>query len=481
MSNSKPSLQFWILFVISISVLIRLLSLGLYPLMDTTEARYGEMARLMVETNNWVTPYFDYGVPFLGKPPMFIWLSAISFKLFGINEFAARFPSLICALLNLFVLWKLASFAMDRTRASITVMVLITSAAFLVLAGAVLADPVMTLSISLILSAFWIGWHSTDPMQARRWQYLFYVGCGIALLAKGLAAIVLAGGPIFFWCLFRKQLLSFWHRFPWIKGTLLTLAIALPWYLAAEAENPGLIEYMFIGEHFSRYLDSGWQGDEYGNAHVHPLGSIWGYLLLGGTPWSLVIIGLVIYQVKRGLFKHQQQDLTDWHYFLFCWLLFLPIFFTFTNNLIWTYMLPVTPALALLIAALWPMNNDQPNKGLFWFSAVTPVLMIITVVLMMNDGGQKSQKYIFDALNNKVPNQSGNIIYFMDRPFSARFYSNGTALLADNQSELTESLTEHQDILVTKKKFIAHLPEGTLKNFRKEHQYRDWILFIERK
>ncbi|GAK84400.1 hypothetical protein JCM19238_1967 [Vibrio ponticus] len=47
--------------------LIRLISLGAYPLMDTTEARYGEMARLMTETGNWLTPQFDYGVPFWGK------------------------------------------------------------------------------------------------------------------------------------------------------------------------------------------------------------------------------------------------------------------------------------------------------------------------------------------------------------------------------------------------------------------------------
>lgn len=169
--------------------------------MDTSEARYGEIVRLMVETNDWIIPYFDYGVPFLGKPPLFIWLSAISFKLFGINEFAARLPSLVCGIGTLALVWKLARFQMGKQQANISVLFLITSASFMVLSGAVLADPVMTLTITLILCGFWIGWHSENASEARRWQYLFFAGCGLALLAKGLAALVLAGGPIFLWCL----------------------------------------------------------------------------------------------------------------------------------------------------------------------------------------------------------------------------------------------------------------------------------------
>lgn len=78
--------------ILGSTLLIRLLSLGAYPLMDTTEARYGEMARLMIETQNWVTPQFDYGVPFWGKPPLFTWMSAGGIEAFGVNEFAVRLP-----------------------------------------------------------------------------------------------------------------------------------------------------------------------------------------------------------------------------------------------------------------------------------------------------------------------------------------------------------------------------------------------------
>ncbi len=89
------------------ALLIRLLSLGLYPLMDTTESRYGEMARMMVETGNWLTPLFDYGVPFWGKPPLFTWMSAVSVELFGLSEFTLRLPHWVA---GVFVVWAAAWF-----------------------------------------------------------------------------------------------------------------------------------------------------------------------------------------------------------------------------------------------------------------------------------------------------------------------------------------------------------------------------------
>ena len=100
MTLSRKTL-FWTLTAV---LSIRLLSLSSYPLMDTTEARYGEMARLMFETGNWITPQFDYGVPFWGKPPLFTWMSAAGVTLFGINEFALRFPHWLAGVFVILIL-----------------------------------------------------------------------------------------------------------------------------------------------------------------------------------------------------------------------------------------------------------------------------------------------------------------------------------------------------------------------------------------
>jgi 4-amino-4-deoxy-L-arabinose transferase-like glycosyltransferase len=81
-----------------------------------------------------------------------------------------------------------------------------------------------------------------------------------------------------------------WQRLPWISGSLLMLAIALPWYLLAEYRTPGFLNYFIMGEHVSRFLDPGWKGDKYGYAHATPRGMIWLYWLGAIFPWSLAML-----------------------------------------------------------------------------------------------------------------------------------------------------------------------------------------------
>ena len=85
----RHALSFWIL------VLIRGYFNAVLPLMDKTEARYGEISRLMSETGNWITPQIDYGLPFWAKPPLSTWASALSISIFGSAEFFVRLPYLI--------------------------------------------------------------------------------------------------------------------------------------------------------------------------------------------------------------------------------------------------------------------------------------------------------------------------------------------------------------------------------------------------
>ena len=88
---------------------LRLVSLGLYPLMDNTEARYADIARVMLSLGDWVTPWYDTGVPFWGKPPLSFWTTGLSFSLLGVNEFAARLPHFLAALLVGWLVWGWAA------------------------------------------------------------------------------------------------------------------------------------------------------------------------------------------------------------------------------------------------------------------------------------------------------------------------------------------------------------------------------------
>src|SRR5262245_32170443 len=97
---------------IAIILLIRLLTLGLYPVSDSTVARYAEIARKMLELGDWITPWYDYGVPFWAKPPLSSWFSAASMGVFGVNAFAARLPNFLIGLL---VLWLVFDWARRRS------------------------------------------------------------------------------------------------------------------------------------------------------------------------------------------------------------------------------------------------------------------------------------------------------------------------------------------------------------------------------
>lgn len=95
--------------VLAFIVIARLLTLGAYPILDPTEGRYAQVGKVMLETGNWITPQLDIHVPLLAKPPLSIWAIAVSYATFGINAFAARFPSFLAWLLTVGLVFSVAS------------------------------------------------------------------------------------------------------------------------------------------------------------------------------------------------------------------------------------------------------------------------------------------------------------------------------------------------------------------------------------
>ena len=239
-------------------LLIRLVTLGFYPLMDTTESRYGEMARLMVETGNWLTPQFSYGVPFWGKPPLQTWMSAASISMFENNEFFLRLPHFLAGVVVLYLIYRFAKHYQIPAMSSI--IILTSTVVFYISAGAVMTDMGLTLGITLAMIGFYLSWQGKMA-----WGYLGFIGLAIGMLAKGPVTLVLFAigvGVWLFWQYgFIKPWKLLWQRTPLISGLLLMLALCLPWYIAAEHATPGFLKYFIIGEHWDRFVDSGWKGD----------------------------------------------------------------------------------------------------------------------------------------------------------------------------------------------------------------------------
>lgn len=414
-----------LLVFLSFVLLARLLSLGIYPLMDTTEARYGEMARKMVETGNWLQPQFDYGVPFWGKPPLSFWGSAGTMLLCGVNEFGARLAPYLATLgIGLcFLLWP---FARSRAEQSVAaIIVLFTSAMGFVSAGAVMTDAFLAFGTTLSMVSFYRSMHSERGQ--RLWGYLFFLGLVVGLLSKGPLALVVCGLPIFAWVLWQRCWAELWKRLPWFSGVLLMLLLTIPWYLAAEQATPGFLRYFIIGEHFERFLVKGWDGDLYGKGHSRALGTIWLYALEMFLPWILLVPFLIRRKVNAVCNAESR--------FLWCWALATPIFFTMARNILPAYILPAVPAFCiLLVRKLWNLHAEEKRDYRQFIFASVPILLIISLFGMgkgFDHIQYRCQQRLLLQWDKRSP------LYYADDkiPYSAQFYSSGKAAMLKTQPD----------------------------------------------
>ena len=425
--SKRCNLLLWILVAIVAS---RLLTMWLVPLADTSEPRYADIARIMANSGDWITPWFEKGEPFWGKPPLSFWAAAASFKVFGVSGFAARLPSWLAHLGSLLLIMAAARRLADRRTALWSGLLFATMALPYTMAGAVLTDPFLTLGTTLTLVAFLLVLQAPS----RVWGYAFFLGLAVGLLAKGPLALVLCGGPIFLWCLWTGRWRDLWQRLPWISGTLLMLALSLPWYIAAELKTPGFLDYFIVGEHFKRFVDPGWAGDRYGSAHQRPHGTIWLYWLLATLPWGLVGLGGLIWAwLKRPMRSQAARFLgDDDNRLLLLWALFPALFFTLAGNILWTYILPGTPALALLLArALVRPESGEPARLSRWLLAVAIGLPALATAGGIYISGHpekiKTDMALITTYNGLPHPLQEHVLYLDSRSFSGRFYSGGTA------------------------------------------------------
>lgn len=436
------------------TLLIRLLTLGMYPLTDTTEARYGEMARKMLETGQWIVPQIDYGVPFWGKPPLSVWLTAISYRLLGVTEFAARLPSLLMGVLICWLAYLVAARRHGADHGLRASLVVASCVLMLVSAGGVMTDPAMVAGTTLAMVACWLRLTGGSG----RWGYLFFLGLAIGLLAKGPVATVLTLAPILGWALLTGRVRQLRERLPWRGGLLLTAALVLPWYWAAERQTPGFLPYFLLGEHVYRFTVSGWTGDRYGSAHAFARGTIWLYALAATLPWSPWLLWqLLRRKATLPLTPFNAGD--GWTLYLLCWMLAPAAFFTLAGNILPTYVLPGVVGFGLLTAEIWRQRLRRPCAGVpEALAMVAPTLVLFAVLALAPQADTKSQKGVMAAYQADLRTQVG-LVYFRQRPASAQFYSGGAAIELHD----VEALQRHLDrtpvcYVVMRRSAFVHLP-----------------------
>jgi 4-amino-4-deoxy-L-arabinose transferase-like glycosyltransferase len=424
-----PRARRTLLALIAAVVVVRLLTLGAYPVMDTTEARYAEVARLMLTSGNWITPQAELGVAFWAKPPLSTWLSAGAMAVFGINEFAARLPELLLLAACGALVYRCATARAGRDFAIWTLGLFATTVLVFVAAGGVMTDPALALGTTLSMAGFWRAVEGADRGR-RAAGYAFFVGLAIGLLAKGPIAVVLTALPTGLWTLSTRRWQAVATRLPWLTGTLLAAALAVPWYWMAETRTPGFLDYFLVGEHWKRFVEKGWKGDLYGAAHSRPRGTIWLLWLAAALPWSIVAVGWLARALARRRADLSRLVREPWSLYLLLWTLAPMVFFTFAGNILFTYVLPGLPAFALLLADVWqPAAEAGQKRAVRTVVAAGLALCLVfvgaIVVLRAWSTNEHSHKGIVAAYLAQRPSPQSRLLYVAQRPLSASFYGGG--------------------------------------------------------
>ena len=469
-ADSAPSF-FWALFFTAI--FIRLLAAFFLPVIDPSEARYAEIARKLVEVNDWITLYHDYGMPFWAKPPLSTWLSSIGMLFFGINEFAARLPLF---LISLGIVGLVYSFAKQRSPQTLPVLsslILLTGPLFYIASATIMTDMPLIFGMTLSMVAFWNTVRGHNP---RFWGYLFFVGQAIGLLSKGPLCFALTGFPLFVWVVSTRSIKETWKKFPWILGTCLMLAIAGPWYVLAELKTPGFLYYFIVGEHINRFLVKGWEGDLYGHAHSSPLGLIWLYWAGATFPWILWFIGFCFQ--KRGHWKSIFFE-DKWRFYLLLWTFSPILFFTFSGNIIWTYVLPSIPAFSLLIseAVAHTISNKNKFKYVFYGSVLlAPLIMlgVVTYSLRVPETLNNQRRLVQHFMSTY---KDSFLVYYCHNCYSAEFYSGRQVPLIREESELRQLLKRESVFVAMRKRKIDELPPDIRELLEKVQEYGSTTLF----
>ncbi len=367
----------WAILILATLYVCYFSHLGAIGFVGPDEPRYAWIARDMVETGDWVTPRL-YGKPWFEKPPLFYWGAALCFKLFGVSEAAARLPSAISALLATLALAWLALRFYGPETARWLLLLLPTTVGMIGFSHAAATDMPFSamLTIAMVCAAVVLGLASNEntPILPRTpWLALILFGffLGLAVLAKGPAAIILSGGAIFFWALFTKRWRDAFRLLhpAAIASFCLT---ALPWYIICARRNPDFFRIFIIEHNFKRYLTPEFQ-------HIQPFWYYLPVLLVAFLPWTATLLWTALEGSARTL---ESKKISPRSLFLLSWSVFVLLFFSLSHSKLPGYILPAIPAICLTVTRACVTLTPAHRKS-FRFSLITAAVFLFLLLALV--------------------------------------------------------------------------------------------------
>jgi 4-amino-4-deoxy-L-arabinose transferase-like glycosyltransferase len=329
-------------------------------LANPDEGRYSEISREMAASGDFVTPRLN-GLKYFEKPPLQYWATAVSFKLFGENEFTARLYTALCALGCILLVAYTGKRIFDEETGMLAGLVMLSAPYFAIMSEVVTLDMGLTFWMTLTMSSVMISQHTSTDFSRRRWLWAAWAGMAAAVLSKGLIGIVFPAAAVFFYCVFQRNFRLLW-KLEWLTGLLIFFAITIPWFVLVSIQNPEFPQFFFIHEHVERFLST-----------VHRREQPWWFfvpiLFLGFLPWVVALIPASVEGWKRP--AHISHDSATFapHKLVLIYSFFILLFFSKSGSKLPHYILPMFPVLALVISTY---VRAASAKRLAWM--VLPVL-----------------------------------------------------------------------------------------------------------
>lgn len=348
----------WVTCALIAAAAVLLISNLGYPLIDRDETRYAEIPREMYTSGNWALPQLNFR-PYYDKPPLMYWLGSISYMTFGVSEWSARLPHVLCMLGTLVATIGFARRWFGPEIGLLSGLVHLLSVGFMCLSRILLIDGLLTLT-----SVFSLGC-AYEAMRSGRFRWGWWlaasVACGLGFLAKGPVALVLMAPPLMAFAFLTNGLARLRLRH-WVALVGVVTAMFVPWLLAVSAQQPNFAYEFFYLHNVARFG---------GAFHAQPFWYFLPILLIAGHPWSFLT-----FSVARFLGAH---DVNDQRMrppilgFLLLWSGWCVLFFSISSCKLPTYILPALPALAIVVAHYFQLKVlDVDPSRLRFFERVAP-------------------------------------------------------------------------------------------------------------
>ena len=336
-----------ILVLVLIYALLWFGTLNYRHLIPSDEGRYAEIAREMLVTGDWVTPRYN-GYKYFEKPPLQIWTTAAAFNLFGIGDWQARLWTALTGFLTI-VFIGFTGARIYSPRAGCLAAIALASSPMWVVGGHINSlDMGLSAFLVAALCSLLLAQTSRNSGDTRGWMWACWAFMALATLSKGVIGLAIPSMVFVVYSITAWDW-KIWKRLHIISGTILFLAITAPWFVLVAQRNPEFLEFFFIHEHLQRFTQTA-------HSRTGPIYYFIPLLLIGFLPW----IAQTPEALAQAWRERNREFSSGW--LLTCWFAVIMGFFSISQSKLPGYIIPVFPALALLVGHRLDRNLGVSNS-----------------------------------------------------------------------------------------------------------------------